>query len=256
MNNLSGVFNSETTVVKGGKNQLALTANLTQVSTIIANDIVNRIDNDDNAESIVLSMYQDNNVLNHEVAIQLEAHPTDIEWLQSISIDDAVKMLKSQQSKRSRAKSATMSLTNFKTMLTAAVAEELLRRAHSISRTTVGASRMTELVLTDEMIETYKNDQTKLAKAIRNIQSKKSVMKKKENFDESSEEWMKLLEYETALKSLRSNSNAVDMKTIEKAKKADEVEQMLTNLDTSKMKKADLEEALEKMKLMMLSSIK
>lgn len=256
MNKLSNIFNAEAQITAGGKNQLALTANLTQVSTVIANDIINRIDADDNAAAIVSNMYADYNALNHEIAIQLEAHPTDIEWLQEISTEDAIKMLKSQQSKRSRARSTTMTLTNFKTMLTAAVAEELLRRAHNITRSAGGSSRRTELVLTEEMVDAYTADQAKLAKAIRNVQSKKSIMKKKPDFDEASEEWMKLLEYEASLKALRTNSTAVDTQTIEKAKKADEFEQMLTDIDPTKMKKDELAAALEQMKSMMLSSIK
>lgn len=254
MNNLSNIFKAEANQsIAGGKNQLALTAKLTTESTVICNDLLADLNSQEDGAGKVRAMMEDNGAMNSEVSHYLTTTGYIGEWLKEASKDEAIKMLKSQQSKRSRAKSATMTLTNFKTMVTAAIAEELLRRNHSIVRAAGGTgARTAELVLTDEMITSYTNDQALLGKAIRNVQSKKSIMKSKADFNEESEGWQALLSYEASLKSLRT-TGGVDAKTAEKAKKADEVETMLSSIDVSKMKKDDLAAALEQMKSMMMS---
>lgn len=255
MNNLSNIFKAEgAQQIAGGKNQLALTARLTQESMKIAEDMIANYNTLENGGNKVLDMIDNNLEMNAEVVHYVDAEGYDNTWLMEINKDEAIKMLKSQQSKRSRAKSATMTLNTFKVMLTAAIAEELLRSTHDIARTTGGGgAKSAPLILTDEMIAGYTADQGALGKAIRNVQSKKSIMKAKADFDEYSDQYQALLTYEASLKSLRTGSAPVDTKMVEAAKKAEEVKSMVETMDITKMKKDDMAAALEQMKELMFS---
>lgn len=119
------------------------------------------------------------------------------------------KMIKSQQSKRSRAKSKTMTQDNYNTLMVGAISENLLRIASGKEKTGAGHRGNSKAVEYDEAtIEIYKTDKDKLSKEIRNIQSKKSIMKSKANFDEKSDAYQTLLNAEAMLKGLRGDAAA------------------------------------------------
>lgn len=131
------------------------------------------------------------------------------EWALKVDENEATidKMIKSQQSKRSRAKGKAMTQDNYNTLMVGAISENLLRMASGKEKATSGHSGNTKPVEYDDAtIEIYKTDKDKLSKEIRNIQSKKSIMKSKANFDDKSEAWLKLLSAEAMLKGLRGDS--------------------------------------------------
>ena len=113
-------------------------------------------------------------------------------------------MLKSQQSKRSRCKSKAMTMDNYKSMMTAAIAEKIIRLATGKTKNAVGVRRGTGTVtFSDEELEALRVDQEQLKKELRNVQSKKSIMKSKADFSEEDERWQALLVAEEQLKSIR-----------------------------------------------------
>lgn len=157
-------------------------------------------------------------------------------------------MLKSQQSKRSRSKSKTMTLDNYVTLLTAAIAEDILRTIHNKPKSAGGFHRSSGSVdYTIEQLEALGNDQEALRKEIRNIQSKKSIMKSKAEFSESDPRWQALLKAEQQLKDMRvgGRSGVVE---VDKTKNA--LGELLAGKDLSKMKAADAHALLEQIAAM------
>ena len=121
--------------------------------------------------------------------------------LYNLDEEQVESMLKSQQSKRSRSKSKAMTLDNYITLMTAAIAERILREIYNKPKSAGGFRREAGSVdYTIEQLEALGNDQEALRKEIRNIQSKKSIMKSKADFDESDERWQALLKAEQQLK--------------------------------------------------------
>ena len=159
------------------------------------------------------------------------------------------RMIKSQQSKRSRAKSKEMTLDNYITMMTGAVAENLLRIAANKPKSAGGGgARRSSVRYSDEELEAFKHDPEALKRAIRNVQSKKSIYKSKADFDPESERWQELLEVEAQLKALRDGQTIEAEKAIEKTS---QLEEMLATVDTRSLKAADAKDMLESIKQML-----
>ena len=139
-----------------------------------------------------------------------------------------------------------MTLDNYRNMMMGAVGECLIRRALGKEKT-AGARRVGVIEYTDEQLEALRLDQDKLRKEIRNIQSKKSIMKSKEGFSEDDEQWKKLLEAEEKLKALRVPVRGVAVDTTKR-----KLAEMLNGVDINELKAADakklLQQALELVK--------
>lgn len=166
-------------------------------------------------------------------------------------LDDATVegMLKSQQSKRSRAKSKAMTLDNYVTLLTAAIAEDILRGIYNKPKSAGGFQRAAGTVdYTGAQLEALAADQEALRREIRNIQSKKSIMKSKAEFSESDERWLALLKAEQQLKDLRVGGHSAAVIEVDKTK--DALSELLAGKDISKMKSAEAHELLETIAMM------
>lgn len=160
-------------------------------------------------------------------------------------LDDATveAMLKSQQSKRSRSKGKAMTLDNYITLLTAAIAEDILRTLYDKPKSAGGFGRSTGTVdYTGAQLEALAEDQEALRKEIRNIQSKKSIMKSKADFDESDERWLALLKAEQQLKDLRVGGRSY---IVEVDRTKDALTELLAGADIGKLKAAEAHEMLE-----------
>ena len=156
------------------------------------------------------------------------------------NLDDEMveSMLKSQQSKRSRAKAKAMTLDNYITLMTAAIAEDIIRDVYNKPKSAGGFQRATGNVdYTIEQLEALGNDQEALRREIRNIQSKKSIMKSKADFDESDPRWHALLKAEQQLKDMRVGGRGSSVIEVDKTK--DALAELLAGADISKMKSAD-----------------
>lgn len=152
-------------------------------------------------------------------------------------------MLKSQQSKRSRAKSKTMTLDNYVTLLTAAIAEDILRSIYNKPKSAGFQRNFGTVDYTGAQLEMLAADQEALRREIRNIQSKKSIMKSKAEFSESDERWLALLKAEQQLKDLRIGGHPAAVIEVDKTK--DALSELLAGKDISKMKSSEAHELLE-----------
>lgn len=242
--NLTNLFN-ENTAAEGGTNarSLAGTAQLTSVATSLTNDVLKAVESDFECyKDKVAASKADHGAMDTLIASVINLNETDVEFLKELDESVLESMLKSQQSKRSRSKSKAMTMDNYRNMMTAAIAENLIRLVTGHTKT-VGSSRRFSgsVEYTAEQLEELAIDQEKLRKEIRNVQSKKSIMKSKEGFNEDDERWQQLLVAESQLKGLRTETT--------KIVQVDETKNKLTELlggkDIHSMKPAEAKKLLE-----------
>ena len=252
MNNL---FQTEEVNIKlNGGNKLNVTAILTHRTDALAKQILADLVSDVEANAELITESQRDSDTLDKLVNEFVVIDEDIEIDEIRQFDEETleKALKSQQSKRSRAKGAPMTEDNYIKMLSAAIAEQAIRVAlgkpkNAGGRVSVGVSE-----LSDEQIEYYKADQASLGKAIRNVQSKKSIYKSKAEFDAESDYWKSLLALEQQLKSLRSNTTTVVSEEAQQAMEANEkatsliadVDPKSLKADEAKKLLAELQEAL------------
>lgn len=166
--------------------------------------------------------------------------------LRNLDEETVESMLKSQQSKRSRTKSKAMTLDNYVTLLTAAIAEDILRELYNKPKSAGGFHRAAGTVdYTIEQLEALGADQEALRKEIRNIQSKKSIMKSKADFSEDDERWQALLIAERRLKDMRVGGNT-QVVEVEVDRTKDALNELLNGVDINHLKSAEAHELLEK----------
>ena len=234
---------------KGG-NQLGSTANLTRISEDIAKEIMKRAEADaEKFQQVVLDSQKSHDVMDQLIKDTYDLTSVDIEFLKAESEDVLDRMIKSQQSKRSRAKSKEMTFENYLTMLTGAVAENLLRIAANKPKSAGGGgARRGSVRYSEEELEMFANDPEALKRAIRNIQSKKSIDRSKADFDETSERWQALLEVEAELKAIRDGHSIEVEKAVETT---NQLEEMLATVDTKDLKAADAKAMLDSIKGML-----
>ena len=251
MTNLKGLFaNNNSTEVSNRGNQLNNTANLTRISTDIAREILKtaEADTEQFADKIIESQ-QSHGAMDALINEIYNLNEVDVDFLKEEAEDVLDRMIKSQQSKRSRAKSKEMTIDNYLTMMTGAVAENLLRIvANKPKSAGGGGARRGTVRYSEEELEAFKNDPEALKKAIRNVQSKKSIYKSKADFDPESERWQELLEVEAELKAIRDGQTVEAEKAIETT---NQLEEMLATVDTKDLKAADAKAMLDSIKGML-----
>lgn len=247
MSNLNNLFNaSENHESTANARSLAGTAQLTNLSTAIANDILKTMnDSFDEYKDLVAKSKTDHDVMDQLIAKAYDLTTVDVEFLKALDETVLDLMLKSQQSKRSRSKGKVMTMDNYRSMMTGAIAENLIRLVTGKAKTYGGTRHDAGTVeYTAEELEKLQNDQEKLRKEIRNVQSKKSIMKSKEGFSEEDERWLALLKAEEQLKGLRNDTKTVvETVVVDETKNA--LSEMLTGVDVNNLKSADAKKLLE-----------
>lgn len=251
MTNLKGLFtNNNSTEVSNRGNQLGSTANLTRISTDIAREILKTAEADAEqfADKIIESQ-QSHDAMDALINEIYNLNEVDVDFLKEEAEDVLDRMIKSQQSKRSRAKSKEMTIDNYLTLMTGAVAENLLRIvANKPKSAGGGGARRGSVRYSEEELEVFANDPEALKKAIRNVQSKKSIYKSKADFNPESERWQELLEVEAELKAIRDGQTVEAEKAIEKT---NQLEEMLATVDPNDLKATDAKELLDSIKQML-----
>ena len=220
------------------------TMELTDVATKFAHAIIHTMEADiENYRDRLQASTTDSNELQNIIEELMPEYNGEADFLKDLSDETVDSLLKSQQSKRSRAKSKAMTLDNYSVMMTAAIAEKLIRDVTGRTRSAGNYGRQSGTVdYTIEQLEALGADQEALRREIRNIQSKKSIMKSKAGFDESDERWLALLKAEQQLKDLRQTAAPI---TVEVDTTKNALAEMLDGVDITKMKSADAHEMLE-----------
>lgn len=243
---LNTMFEAETETATTNHRGLTGTAQLTTVATEIANDIVRNIDSDfDTYAELFKESKTDSNALDKLISETYDLSTVDVEFLKELDEATLDGMLKSQQSKRSRAKGKAMTLDNYRAMLVGAIAENLIRLATGKPKTASGARRAAGVVTyTAEELEEMAKDQERVRRELRNVQSKKSIMKRKADFNEEDPHWQELLEAEAQLKSIREASSGTRVVMTDETK--NNLKELFGDTDISKLKASDSKAMLEK----------
>lgn len=246
MNNLFAESNN--TVTTNGRS-LAGTAELTAIASSITNTVINQLNEniDEHMEQFKASQ-RDHAAMDTLLDTMVDFDTVDYDFIKALDEDTVEGMLKSQQSKRSRAKGKAMTLDNYKSMMTAAIAERLIRLATGKTKNAVGVRRSSGTVTySEEELEMLKADQEKLKKELRNVQSKKSIMKSKADFSEEDERWQALLVAEAQLKEIKVTTRKVKVVEVDTTK--DKLEEAFEGIDLENidsMKAADSKALLAK----------
>lgn len=225
------VFASEETNSEVQTRGLYKTAELTQLSMSISKEILKKIVEDQDYREQILESQKSNDAMDELIQLTYEL-PTSYDFLSETPAEEIEKMLKSQQSKRSRLKGKVMTLETYTNLMTAGVAESILRIASGNPKGHVGSSKRSDVAYSAEELIALASDQEALGKAIRNIQSKKCIAKGKAGFDPTTEEYQKILQVEATLKSIRVGKSPMAQEVVVKAEKADRIKEMLPDTDT------------------------
>lgn len=248
---LNNLFNPNTTgTTGGGANQLMMTGQLTNTATAIVAEIMKAIEADEQKYApMVIASQTSHDKMDELIAAAFDLTTVDVEFLKGLSADDVEKMLRSQQSKRSRSKSKSMTLDTYKSMMVGAISENLLRiSANKPKSAGGGGAPAGDIGYTEDKIAEYAADQEKLKKEIRNVQSKKSIMKAKVGFSDTDARWLQLLEAEEILKKLKTGEVTTTIVTIAD-ERVDKLQEILTpDVDISKLSNKDAKAMLEKMR--------
>lgn len=245
LNEMFAANTNETTTTNN--RSLAGTAQLTSLANSIVSELITKIDADlENYEEKFEASKTDHNAMDALIAEAYDLSSVDVEFIKELGDEVQNAMLKSQQSKRSRSKSKTMTLENYRSLMSGAVAELLLRQAMGKAKSSLGYRRTTgSIEYTAEELEQFKNDQESLKKEIRNVQSKKSIMKSKAAFEETDERWVQLLAAEESLKSLRVGGTNVKTVVVDTTK--EKLLEELGGKEVDSLKSADMKALLKKL---------
>lgn len=243
-NEMNNLFAAENNVSTTNGRSLSGTAQLTNIASSMANEIIQAMNNNIElyADDIKKSQV-DNSAMDSIIERLGTMEEVDLDFLRDLDEATIDGMLKSQQSKRSRCKSKAMTMDNYRNLMTGAIAENLIRLATGKEKHAGGPRRAAGAVnYTIEQLQMLEADQEKLRKEIRNIQSKKSIMKSKADFDESDERWQALLKAEQQLKDMRIGTVS-EIIEVDSTKNA--LNEILAGRDLTHIKAADSKELLE-----------
>lgn len=245
LNEMFAANTNETTTTNN--RSLAGTAQLTSIANSIAAELIKKIDADlETYKEKFEASKTDHNAMDTLIAEAYDLSSVDVEFIKELGDETQNAMLKSQQSKRSRSKNKVMTLDNYRAMLSGAISELLLRQAMGKPKSGFGYRRTSgSIEYTAEELENFKNDQYALKRAIRNVQSKKSIMKSKADFDETDERWVQLLAAEESLKSLRTGGASVKTVVVDTTK--EKLLEELGDKDVDSLKSADVKALLKKL---------
>ena len=249
---INELFNNENQEVSTNSRMLNGTAELTRISEGIANHIIRSMEEQ-------IDVYRERIAKSASDSKEMDALLSEFKpWVEMeedsflLHLDDETveSMLKSQQSKRSRTKGMTMTLDNYRKLMTASLAESLLREWYNKPKSANMGNRKAGIVdYTPAQLEAFEADQEALRKEIRNIQSKKSIMKAKADFSETDERYISLLKAEQMLKDLRVTTGTPSYVVVDHTK--DELTKLLEDVDLEHLKAADSKELLNSIKEML-----
>lgn len=225
-----------------GTRALAGTPALVECSAKVVNEILTIINDDaDKYSELFEASKSDHVAMETLINTVYDLSTVDVDFLKTLDEATLLGMLKSQQSKRSRAKGKTMTMTNYKNMMNAAISELLLRTVLDKPRGAGGFTGGKSILdYTPEEIQALGEDQEALRRAIRNVQSQKCIMKHRDDFDETSEAFQSLLKIEAVLKDLRV---VTPRQRTDKTKKM--IQETLAAYDVESLKAADSKELLK-----------
>lgn len=238
-------------------NQLSYTARLTNIAQQNATTILNTMnEHAEDFEGRFAASQLSHDAMDDLIADIIDISGIDVDFLKTVTDEEIDKMIRSQQSKRSRSKNKKMTQENYRAMLVGAIAENLLRFSAGKPKASGGGAVMRDIGFSDEDIEKLAETPDDLKREIRNVQSKKSIMKSKSDFDPQSVRWLQLMRAEQQLKEVR---NRVSGKASQQAQEALQVksnlEELVAELNTEDLSPEASKSLLDKIKETLASSM-
>ena len=243
---MNTLFANNNETGNNSKRALAGTTQLVSITDRIALDTINKAKTDEDLMLAIAASMTDMSKLDELVDTVISQTNENTFFLYEVNEQILENMLKSQQSKRSRCKSKAMSEDNYRAMFSAAAAEYYIRQVLGREKSSGGRVAGTTVEYTDERLTELAADQEALRKEIRNVQSKKSIMKSKAGFTEEDERWQSLLVAEAQLKSVRIEKNRKSARKQDTLR--EDLREMLAEVNPQNMKAAELKELLQSIK--------
>lgn len=217
---------------------LAQTASLTAYSDSLARALIVDAKKDEaNADLIKASF---TTAAAQDTLIELFCGVLSTDTIVDADEDTLKKLLASQQSKRSRSKGKDMTLSNYISMMSAAIAETVIRTVMGKPRgasATAGSSATTPL--SDGDLSVYADDLDLANRRIRSLQSWKSTHKHLEG----TIEWDCVVENIQKLQDLRPSTTTV--KVIKEDPRIQAVREQMKDVDISKLNKSEKDALLQ-----------
>lgn len=221
-----------------GLRRLDCTAALVQYSDEKARNLLNTVNGNKEFEDLLKQSFSDSSAQDKLIADVLGSLSTE-----SVSEADEPqlkKLLASQQSKRSRAKGKDMTVANYLAMMSAAIAETIIRTTLGQPRGTAGQTGTALVVLTDEELQAYSKDLDLTNRKIRSLQSWCSTHK---HLGVDGPEYAIVRGNIAALQALRPASTSI--KVVKEDPRITEIRSKLSNVDISKLKAAEKDALVE-----------
>jgi len=232
MNFLESIDKSKST---GGTEQ---TIKLTMQCNEEAAKLISRMQANEWPGELMIATMHDHDKMDAFLAENAPFNDEDYAWLSEIESGLVDRMIKSQQSKRSRSKGKQLTLQAVTALIVGAFAENALRKYCNKPKNQL-VSMGAEVNFTEEQLAELKENQEDLKRHIRNLQSRASIMKSKAAFDENDPKYVSLLHWQERLKALRDGTTAAS-----RANPA--VVELLKDKDLTNMKPAEAKELLAK----------
>lgn len=237
------MFNEMTTTTTLGRTaSQQLNAASTEVAQMFMTDHVLCSTNTDEDYNEFREAYSDNAKLNELLMAYIgqTIQNVDLSFLSDSDDEEIIKLMKSQQSKRSHTKKKDMTPQSYATVVAGAVGEILCRRALGKGMPNTTRKGGGSFIMHDDatIADIAQHDQGELVRLIRNAQARKTLMKKKGL--EGSDEWNELIAYIDFMVSYRDSSRSTRTTTVVEPAWADDVKMMMTEAgDLSKLKAAE-----------------
>ena len=254
MSEFNELFETATSVATGNSGrQLAGTAQLTSTATMLADQVLEAIKNgSDETKDLVVASKTDSKAMKQLVGNYLVLDDSHVEFMQDMTDEDLEGMLFSQMSKRSRTKAKEMTFENYKTMMIAEIAELMIRKVR-VQTAADRPKRESSLALfTPERLAEMALDQYDIRRQLRNVQSKKSIFKKTDDYAEYGEDcerWKLLTAIEQQLFSIRTDmTSGSSVQVIKVDATKSYLQELLAEVDVDSLKLKEAKEILQNIK--------
>lgn len=245
------------------RRQLEGSNQLSTLAVDIASKVLDTVMADKTKFELIAASQSDMNALDQLVTENYDLAEVDVEFLKKLDESTIDGLLKSNMSKRSHCKAKEMTMDNYKSMMAGLIAELLIRQATGKDKAKAfgtAGTRGTTGLFTDEALERLALDQEDLRREIRNLQSKKSILKKKlidakaedkeftgtdDEYFNTNEQWKLLCTIEDQLFGIRIDGNrGRSTKTVVVDTTKDALAEKLADVDISTLKAADAKKLL------------
>lgn len=225
-----------TTTSEAGVRRLDCTAALTSYADAEARTLLQKVNADPELQEALKASFTDSDAQDNLI-VDILGH-LSIETIMDADEEQLKRLLASQQSKRSRSKGKEMTVANYLNMMSAAIAENVIRQVIGRPR---GAAARTSTVspLTEDELKLFKDDLDAVNKKIRVLQSWKSTHKHLQD----STEWTTVCANIATLQGLRPATNSI--KVTKEDPRVSAIRAQLQGHDLDKMNAKDKASLLE-----------